>query len=212
MSGAETGALLLGSTPEIVGFSAVNMAPIYASAGGSAGLFGAGGAFGVMQTLNTVGTVLTAGSALAGGLAKGEVSDANAAAAAAAALAEEDAAARNAFAQERANRINAETIRDQQQRDKARRMVAWGKSGVTMAGSPIEVEAGAAFLDELNLTRTIQTGQLAVDNTWYAAEQRATKLRSQAALDKYMGGTYRTGGALSAAGSLLTSGAKRYGG
>ncbi len=206
MSGGE---LLVGAAPEIIGFSTVNMAPIMSA--GTAGLFGSGGAL-TAGGLMTAGSILSSGAQIASGFAQGGAADANASAATAAALAEEDAAARNAFALERKNRIEAEQIKDQQQRNKAKRAVAWGKSGVTMAGSPIEVEAGAAYLDELALTQTLQGNKMEVDSVYYTAAQRAAKLRQQSALDSYMGGTYRTGGVLAGAGTLLTQGAKRYGG
>jgi len=206
MSGGE---LLVGAAPEIIGFSTVNMAPIMSA--GTAGLFGSGGAL-TAGGLMTAGSLVSSGAQILGGFAQGGAADTNASAATAAALAEEDAAARNAFALERKNRIEAEQIKDQQQRNKAKRAVAWGRSGVTMAGSPLEVEAGAAYLDELTLTQTLQGNKIAVDDIYYTAAQRATKLRQQASLDSYMGGAYRTGGVLSGAGTLLTMGAKRYGG
>lgn len=199
MSGVETTALLYGAEGT-------------ASTAATTGLIGTAGNFAWMPTLSTLGTALSAGSLVAGGFAQGGAADSNASAATAAALAEEDAAARNAFALERKSRIEAEQIKDQQQRNKAKRAVSWGKSGVTMAGSPIEVEAGAAYMDELALTQTLQGNKLEVDSVYYTAAQRAAKLRQQAALDTYMGGTYRTGGVLAGAGTLLTQGAKRYGG
>jgi hypothetical protein len=79
-----------------------------------------------------------------------------------------------------------------------------------MAGSPITVESGAAWQDAYNAETMAQTGALDVSNTYYNAAIQASKLRTQAALDSYMGGTYRTGGALSAGGSLLTGAAKKY--
>jgi len=147
-----------------------------------------------------------------GGFAQGEAADYNAQAGNAAALATEDAAARNAFALERKNRIDAENLSKVQEQNKARRAVAWGKSGVQMAGSPIELEAGAAWQDALNLTQTEQTGAREVSNVYYDAAAKANKLRTQAALDSYMGGTYKAGGVLQAGGTLLTAGAKKYGG
>jgi hypothetical protein len=205
MSGVETAAMLYGSA----GTAATATT---AATAATTGLIGAGGSFAWMPALSTLGVGLTAGSLVAGGFAQGGVADSNSDAATAAALAEEDAAARNAFALERKNRIEAEQIKDQQQRLKSKRAVAWGKSGVTMAGSPLEVETGAAYLDELALTQTLQGNRMAVDDIYYTAAQRSTKLRQQASLDSYMGGTYRTGGVLSGAGTLLTMGAKRYGG
>ena len=207
MSGIE---LLVGAAPEIIGFSTVNMAPIMSA--GTAGLFGSAGAFSAMTTLGTVGTALSAGSLLAGGLAQGGAADYNAEAASQAALATEDAAARNAFALERKNRIEAEQLSKAQQQAKARRAVAQGTSGVTLAGSPIAVESGAAWQDEFNLTQMQQTGALEVENVYFSAAQQAAKLRTQSALDSYMGTTARTTGALSAGGTLLVGGAKKYGG
>jgi len=165
-----------------------------------------------MSQLGTAGNFLSAGSILMGGFAQGNAADYNASAENAAALATEDAAARNAFALERKNRIDAEQLSRTQEQNKARRAVAWGKSGVQMAGSPIQVEGGAAWQDEFNLTQMQQTGALDVSNTYYNAAIQANKLRTQAALDSYMGDTYRTGGVLSGGGTLLTGGAKKYGG
>lgn len=146
-----------------------------------------------------------------GGLAQSGAAGYNAAAGQAAALAEEDAAARNAFAQERANRIEAQQLADQQQRAKGKRAVAWGASGVSMAGTPIQVESGASYLDAMTLEQTKQTGALAVENLYYGGSVRASRLRQQSALDTYMGKSYMTSGILSGGGSLLTRGASIYG-
>jgi hypothetical protein len=216
MSGLELGTALVGeaawSVPAMAGSSSLGLAggAGFASAATS-GLIGAGGSI-TMGGLATAGNVLSAGSQILGGFAQGGAADYNASAASAAALATEDAAARNAFALERKNRIESEQLSRAQQQAKARRNVAWGKSGVQMAGSPIELEAGAAWQDEFNLTQMQQTGALEVSNTYYSAAIQASKLRTQSALDSYMGGTYRTGGILSAGGTLLTGGAKKYGG
>jgi len=198
MSGLELGALAFGTAET-------------ASTAATTGLFGIGGTFKVMTTLGTLGTALSASSLLTGGLASGAASDANASAGTAAALATEDAAARNAFALERKNSIEAEQLSKQQQQAKARRAVAQGASGVEMAGSPIAVEEGAAWQDAFNLTQMQQTGELEVGSIYYDAATRAAKLRQQAALDSYMGTSSRVGGALSAGGTLLTRGAKLYG-
>lgn len=199
MSGLELGALAFGTaaTPTAVATS---------------GLFGTAGKFSTMITLGTVGTAVSAGSMLAGGLAQGGAADYNAGAGAQAALATEDVAARNAFALERKNRIEAEQLSKAQDQAKARRAVAQGTSGVTLAGSPIAVESGAAWQDEFNLTQMQQTGAMDVENVYFSAAQQAAKLRTQSALDSYMGTQARTGGILSAGGTLLTAGAKRYGG
>lgn len=199
MSGLELAAIAFGTaaTPTAVATS---------------GLFGTAGAFSAMTTLGTVGTALSAGSMLAGGLAQGGAADYNAGAGAQAALATEDVAARNAFALERKNRIEAEQLSKAQDQAKARRAVAQGTSGVTLAGSPIAVESGAAWQDEFNLTQMQQTGAMDVENVYFSAAQQAAKLRTQSALDSYMGTQARTGGILSAGGTLLTAGAKRYGG
>lgn len=216
MSGLELGALALGEAGWGVaaaeGLSSAGIAATtgYASAG-TAGLFGAGGAV-TIGGLSTAGNILSAGSTLFGGLAQGGAADYNADAASQAALATEDAAARNAFALERKNKIEAEQLSRAQQQAKARRAVAQGTSGVTLAGSPIAVESGASWQDEFNLTQMQQTGALEVQNTYYNAAQQAAKLRTQSALDSYMGTQARTTGILSAGGTLLTGGAKKYGG
>lgn len=199
MSGLELGALAFGTAAT-------------ETAAATTGLFGSAGAFSAMTTLGTAGTALSAGSLLAGGLAQGGAADYNAEAASQAALATEDAAARNAFALERKNKIEAEQLSKAQQQAKARRNVAQGTSGVTLAGSPIAVESGAAWQDEFNLTQMQQTGALEVENVYYSAAQQAAKLRTQSALDSYMGTTARTVGALSAGSTLLVGGAKKYGG
>ena len=205
MSGLELGAVAFGTA----GTAATATT---AATAATTGLFGSAGAFSAMTTLGTVGTALSAGSLLAGGLAQGGAADYNAEAASQAALASEDAAARNAFALERKNRIEAEQLSKAQQQAKARRNVAQGTSGVTLAGSPIAVESGAAWQDEFNLTQMQQTGAMEVENVYYSATQQAAKLRTQSALDSYMGTTARTTGALSAGGTLLVGGAKKYGG
>ena len=205
MSGLELGALLYGTA----GTAATATT---AATAATTGLFGSAGMYSTMTTLGTVGTVATAGSILAGGLAQAGAADYNAEAASQAALATEDAAARNAFALERKNKIEAEQLSKAQQQAKARRAVAQGTSGVTLAGSPIAVESGAAWQDEFNLTQMQQTGALEVENVYYSAAQQAAKLRTQSALDSYMGTTARTVGALSAGSTLLVGGAKKYGG
>ena len=206
MTGMEVGATLFGT--EAITLGAGMSGPVM---GATSGLIGTGGSL-TMAGLGTLGNVVSAGSQLIGGFAQGNAADYNADAGNAAALATEDAAARNAFAVERANRIEASNLSKAQQQAKARRAVAQGTSGVAMAGSPIEVEAGASWQDEFNLTQTQQTGELAVSNIYYDAAAKASKLRTQAALDSYMGTTARTTGALTAGGSLLTAGAKKYGG
>lgn len=213
MSGIELGAMLFGEAGwGIAATEGLSSAGIAATTGfasaETAGLIGSGGAL----TLGGIGTAVQAGSALFGGLAQGNAADANAKAGELAALATEDATARNAFALERKNKIEAEQLSKQQQQAKARRAVAWGKSGVEMAGSPISVEAGASWQDEFNLTQMQQTGELEVSNLYYDGAQKASRLRTQSALDEYMAGTYRVGGALAAGGTLLTAGAKKYGG
>lgn len=212
MSGIELGAMLFGEAgfAAAAGSAELGIAAGTASAATS-GIIGSGGAL-TMAGLSNIGTVVQAGSALFGGLAQGNAADANAKAGELAALATEDATARNAFALERKNKIEAEQLSKQQQQAKARRAVAWGKSGVEMAGSPISVEAGASWQDEFNLTQMQQTGELEVSNLYYDGAQKAAKLRTQSALDEYMAGAYRIGGALAAGGTLLTAGAKKYGG
>jgi len=216
MSGLELGAMALGeagwgvAASEGLASAGIAATTGYASAG-TAGLIGSGGLV-TMSGLSTAGSILSAGSTLFGGLAQGNASDYNADAASRAALATEDAAARNAFALERKNKIEAEQLSKAQQQAKARRAVAQGTSGVTLAGSPIAVESGAAWQDEFNLTQMQQTGAMEVENVYYSAAQQAAKLRTQSALDSYMGTTARTSGALSAGGTLLAAGAKKYGG
>lgn len=216
MSGIELGAMLFGEAGwGVAATEGLSSAGIAATTGfasaGTAGLIGSEGAL-TMAGLSNIGTAVQVGSALFGGLAQGNAADYNAKAGELAALATEDATARNAFALERKNRIEADQLSKQQQQAKARRAVAWGKSGVEMAGSPISVEAGASWQDEFNLTQMQQTGELEVSNLYYDGAQKASKLRTQSALDEYMAGTYRVGGALAAGGTLLTAGAKRYGG
>jgi len=216
MSGMELGAALFGEAGWTIGASAgLESAGIAATTGftsaGTAGLIGSGGAL-TAAGLANIGTAVQAGSALFGGLAQGNASDYNAKAGELAALATEDAAARNAFALERKNKIEAEQLSKAQQQAKARRAVAQGTSGVTLAGSPIAVESGAAWQDEFNLTQMQQTGALEVQNVYYNAAQQAAKLRTQSALDSYMGTTARTTGVMQAGGTLLTAGAKKYGG
>lgn len=212
MSGIEIGAALFGEAgfAAAAGSAELGIAAGTASAATS-GLIGSGGAL-TMAGLGNLGTAIQAGSALFGGMAQGNAASANARAGEVAALATEDAAARNAFAVERKNRIEAEQLSKAQDQAKARRAVAWGKSGVEMAGSPISVEAGASWQDEFNLTQMQQTGKMEVSNLYYTGAQQAAKLRTQSALDDYMGGTYRTGGVLAAGGTLLTAGARKYGG
>lgn len=216
MSGIELGAALLGEAGWGVAASAgLESAGIAATAGftsaATAGAIGSGGAL-TMAGLSNIGTVVQAGSTLFGGLAQGNAASANSKAGELAALATEDATARNAFALERKNRIEAEQLSKAQDQAKARRAVAWGKSGVEMAGSPISVEAGASWQDEFNLTQMQQTGKLEVSNLYYDGAQKASKLRTQSALDDYMAGTYRASGVLAGGGTLLTGGAKKYGG
>ena len=210
MSGMELGATLFGEAGwGVAASSGLESAGIAATTGftsaGTSGLLS-------MSNLAMAGSVISAGSTLFSGLAQGGAADYNAEAASQAALATEDAAARNAFALERKNKIEAEQLSNAQQQAKARRTVAQGTSGVTLAGSPIAVESGAAWQDEFNLTQMQQTGAMDVQNVYYSAAQQAAKLRTQSALDSYMGTTARTTGALSAGGTLLIGGARKYGG
>lgn len=130
--------------------------------------------------------------------AMGAIQQGNAAAAAAdynARLAEQNAtiATQQAAEKERQQRILA-----RKQIGSAR--AAYGASGVTMEGSPLDVLEESAYNSELDALTLRYGGQI-----------ESMGLRNQAALERMQGKSAKTAGYMNAGSSLLLGGAKAYG-
>lgn len=118
-------------------------------------------------------------------------------------------------AEERAQRMNAEIARDNadqailKAQDDARRLrlngakvlgdmrAAYGASGVTMEGSPLEVMKQSAANVELDAL-----------NALYMGEEKARAFRNEARMSEYRGDFASTAGKFGAASSLLSSAAQ----
>ncbi|OPL13591.1 MAG: hypothetical protein AVO39_10350 [delta proteobacterium MLS_D] len=143
---------------------------------------------GVVAAMTAASTAVTAYSAIQQGQAQKDMAEYNAAVA----RANADAAVEAAAHEELQTREEARRLR-------GRMMALYGKSGITMEGSPLEVMADAAAEEELDVWAIRKTGST-----------KAARARSEAELSLMEGKARETSGYLQAGSSLL-SGAADYG-
>lgn len=152
----------------------------------TAGLFGAGGAFSAMQTLMTVGTAFTTAGALYQGQQARAAGDYNAAVARNNAIASRQQAEANAAAQQRKARMQMGAM-----------AAAYGASGVTLEGSPMDVLEQSAAMAELDR-----------QNILYSGELKAGGYEATAGLELMRGRAAQTGSYFTAGSALLTGAAR----
>lgn len=185
--------------PEILyGVAAAGAAPA------TTGLFGAAGAFTWGATLSTVGTalsgVMSAASALSSGQSQSSAAQYNAA------VARNNAIVAQQNAQIAADQAAADARRqrDQAIKEKGKMRAAYGASGVTVEGSPLDVLEESALNAELDALITEYNGGLRAR----AYQNQAVAELNTATLEDMRGEAALSGSYTSAAGSLFGGAAK----
>lgn len=113
------------------------------------------------------------------------------------------AAEDEATAQRKQARQDADSLREQQRRSRSRSMIALGKSGVTLSGSPAAVLQGRQVEDEKEYRSLLASGLDRSDQTLSRARLQAAQSRSGSSNADWLQNGLGLAGSLISTGSLF---------